>query len=741
MSDEPFARGSRARARVRERIRLRGLRGGTPAAHGTIDDGHARLTTGERAGGGRRSVAGAVRARVAAADLLAPHHLALGAILAGAAVLNLNRLSQNGYANVFYAAGVKSMLRSLHNFFFVSFDPGGLVSIDKPPLALWLQAASAKVFGFSPLALLLPQAIAGVIAVAVMYRILARRCGPLAALAAALALAVFPSFVAVSRENSVDTLMILLMMLAAAALLRAIETGRLRTLCWSAVLVGLAFNTKTLAAYLVLPGLAAAYAVCAPATAARRIAALAGAGAVMLAVSFAWIAAVELTPASARPYVGGSTNNTQLGLTFEYNGLGRVGGQTGGPGRIPAGSGALAHARTTARGSVARGHARVPGSASSGRRAPAVPALPPSAAVTPQPAHHGGRATKAVPFGGPPGPLRLFGTGLGDQGAWLIPFALVGMLAYALLIAREAPAAGLERRRDIRLAALLAMGGWFLTEAIVLSVSKGIVHPYYISALAPGCAAMCGVGVVALARLATRARAQLRELAVPAVLVAAALIATAAAQVVLMHREQYMVWFEPIVAIGAIALAFAVIAARRHAATAMAVAFALLLVVPTAYASTTWLAPVEGTFPAAGPTQAAGPGGVGIAGTDLGRVHKLLAYARAHRPGTRWAVLTDASSTAAPFWLLGLPSGSVAGYSGTDPVLDGRGLARLVARGEARYVVLGGQFSTRGGNRATAAVIRACERIAPRVWGAQPAYIHGLVLFDCAGHETALARE
>src|SRR4029077_1774493 len=120
----------------------------------------------------------------------------------------------------------KSMLHSLHNFFFVSFDPGGLVSIDKPPLALWVQTASAKVFGFSPLALLLPQAIGGVIAVAVMSRILARRCGPPAALAAALALAVFPSFVAVSRENSVDTLLILLLLLASAALLRAIETGR-----------------------------------------------------------------------------------------------------------------------------------------------------------------------------------------------------------------------------------------------------------------------------------------------------------------------------------------------------------------------------------------------------------------------------------------------------------------------------------------------------------------------------------
>ncbi|HEX4562946.1 MAG TPA: glycosyltransferase family 39 protein [Solirubrobacteraceae bacterium] len=689
---------------------------------------HATAAPAAAVGAGVRALAG-LRARLTRRELFAPHHLALAAIVAGAAVLDVNRLSQNGYANIFYAAGVKSMLRSLHNFFFVSFDPAGLVSIDKPPLGLWLQAASAKVFGFTPLALLLPQALAAVIAVALMYRILARRSGPLAALVAALALAVFPSFVAVSRENGVDTLMILLMMLAADAALRAIESGRLRSLCWSAVLVGLAFNTKALAAYLVVPGLALAYAVCAPAAPARRALALLGAGLVLVAVSLAWIAAVELTPASSRPYVGGSTDNTELGLTLEYNGFGRVGGQTGGPGRIPAGAGALASA-----------HARAP-AAQPKTRVRVAPPAPAAGGAPPAAVHHSGRAAKPVAFGGSPGPLRLFGKGLGDQGAWLVPFALVGVLAYALLIAREGAPEGVARRRDRRLAALLVMGGWFLCEAVVLSVSKGIVHPYYISALAPGCAAMVGVGAVALARLAARARTHWRALLAPAALISAALVATAAAQVVLMRREHYMVWFEPILVAGAMLLAFAIVAARRYALAGVAAAVGLLLIVPTGYAASTWLAPVEGTFPAAGPTQTAGVGGVGVVGADLERVRTLIAYVRTHRAGTRWAIFTDASVTAAPFWLLGLPSGSLAGYSGTDPVVDGRGLARLVARGQARYVLLGGEFSTRGGNRATAAVLVACERLHPSVWGGRPAYLHGLVLFDCAGHEAALARE
>ncbi|HYB23631.1 MAG TPA: glycosyltransferase family 39 protein, partial [Solirubrobacteraceae bacterium] len=237
-------------------------------------------------------------------------------------VLNTNRLSQNGYANVFYAAGVQSMLHSLHNFLFVSFDPGGLDSIDKPPVAIWVQVASAKLFGFSPLSLLAPEALAGVLAVALLYVVLARRFGLAAALAGSLALAVFPSFVAVSRDNGVDPVLLLLMLAACATGLRACESGRTRTLLASAVLVGLAFNTKTLAAYLVVPGIALAYLLCAPGSLRRRALQLAGAGVVLLVVSFAWIELVDATPASKRPYVGSSTNNSQLGLTFGYNGLG-----------------------------------------------------------------------------------------------------------------------------------------------------------------------------------------------------------------------------------------------------------------------------------------------------------------------------------------------------------------------------------------------------------------------------------
>lgn len=664
----------------------------------------------------------------------APHHLALAAVLAFSAVLNVHRLAQNGYANIFYSAGVKSMLRSLHNFFFVSFDPGGLVTIDKPPLALWAQAASAKLFGFTPLSLLLPEAIAGVLAVAFLYRLLTRRFGWQAGLAGALALAVFPSFVAVSRDTGVDPLLILLMVLACDAGLRACETGRWRSLLWCGVLVGLAFNSKTLAAILVVPGIALAAAVCGPGRIPRRLVQLLVAGLVMAVVSFSWIAVVELVPASARPYVGGSTNNSELGLTFGYNGFGRVGGEAGGPNQIPSGTGALpVRPSPTPRPHPTRAVAHRPA-------APVHP-LP---AILPD-----GRDRNPIPFGGPTGPLRLFGVGLGDQGAWIIPFSLFGLLGIAAVILLDdrspdapspdgpsspAPSRSQSLRRDRRLAALIVMGSWFLLEAAVLSLSKGIVHPYYVSAIAPAAAAMTGAGAVAFVTLARRPRRDWRLLIAPC-----AIIATVAAQIVLLHRERYLEWFVPVLVIGAAVGVCALLTVRRTAPLAMGATLLLLLVAPTAYATTNWLAPVDGTFPAAGPARAAGTGGVGIAGVDLRRDKALIAYVKSHHPGSRWAVLTTASDTAAPMILLGLDAGSLAGFSGTDPALDGRGLAQLVARGEARYVALGGEFSTRGGNRATAAVALACREVPPSLWQGPDVYTRSLVLFDCAGRERELA--
>lgn len=736
-----------------------------------------------------------------ARKVVRPHRVALAAILALSAFLNTYKLSQNAWGNTFYAAGVKSMLSSLHNFLFVSFDQGGLVTIDKPPLGVWPQAVSAKLFGFTPLSLLLPEALIGTVTVWVLYLVLSKRLGVLAGLAGALALAVFPSWVAVSRDNGVDPLLVLLMLLACVAALAAIESGRWRSLLASAVFVGLAFNTKTLAAYLVVPGIALGYLVCAPGVWYRRAGKLVVAAIVMGAVSFSWIALVEATPASRRPFVGSSTNNTEIGLTFEYNGLGRVEGEAGGPGKVPIRAGGVVNGPS---------RPQPPSTPAARARLRAAKLRAAKAASRDLP---NGRHRNPIAFGGATGPLRLFDAELAGQGAWMLPLALFGLLALALSLlgprgARGAPepevatepgprgdllgarssppgtgaaaeagrrhdppwtgaaaeagrrhdpsgtgvaaeagrrhdpsevdlAAETHGRSDSRLAVLLVLGGWLVVEFAVLSLSKGIVHPYYISAMAPPAAAMVGAGIVAFAQF-------VRDRDIRALLLPCAVIATVAAQISILNEQHYMQWFVPLLvggaAVGLIAAALALLGGRLSKLGAPACAFLLvvLTIATGAYAATTWLAPVEGTFPAAGPHESTGSGKFGISSEDTRIARNLARYVDTHDPTPRFSVLADASPTAAPLILLGSHAAALGGYGGSDPVLDGPSLASLIARREARYVVLGGAYADRGGNRATAAVLRACPQVPATAWHGPVPGPRTLVLFDCAGREAAL---
>jgi len=435
-------------------------------------------------------------------------------------------------------------------------------------------------------------------------------------------------------------------------------------------------------------------------------------------------------------------------LTFEYNGLGRVEGQTGGPNSVVVKPGAYVPAQRELKVDNAAGRAQA------GKPKPPAPQVPASALPKPAPVSPAkvvkGREKDPIPFGESPKPLRLFGTGLGDQAGWLLPFAvfgLLGLIALALIDRRpgEGPVAAdgetgtassrMAWRRDPRLASALVLGGWFVVEAAVLSLSKGIVHPYYVSALAPGTGAMAGAGAGAFVKLA---RGSLARRVLGLALAAGALASTGLAEAVLMHREHYMVWFIPVLAIGCAVGFLALAALRRLAAPAVALMFLLVLVAPAAYASTTWLAPVEGTFPVAGPKAFAGTGGYGVNEHDLAIDHALLVYVVTHHPGSRWALLSVASDTSSPLILMGLDAGALGGYSGTDPAVDGPQLARMVARGQARYVLLGGEYSLRGGNLATRAVLRACNELAPSAWNSPVGYPYGLVLFDCAGDEKAL---
>src|SRR5215217_3263719 len=305
--------------------------------------------------------------------------IALAAILLLSAFLNLWGLTGEGYSNYYYSAAVKNMLASWQNFFFVSFD-AGFVSVDKPPLGLWIQAASAYLLGFNGWSLLLPQAIAGVLCVAVLYHLVRRVSGPGAGLLAALVLALTPIAVAVNRNNIHDALLILILLAAAWAVISAAETGRLRWLLACAGLVGLGFNVKMLQAFLVLPAFYLLYLfAAAPVAWRRRFVHLGLATAVLLVVSLSWAVAVDLTPADQRPYVGSSSDDSALSLALEYNGFDRLLGVSYGAGgeSMPAGT---------------------PGGPGSGTREY-----------------------------GEPGPLRLLNPQLAGQIGWLAPLALAGL--------------------------------------------------------------------------------------------------------------------------------------------------------------------------------------------------------------------------------------------------------------------------------------------------------------------------
>src|SRR5713101_1553312 len=257
------------------------------------------------------------------------HRLALVGVMLISLFMNFCQLGQNGFGNLYYAAGVRSMLDNLHNFFFVSFDPGGFVPLDKPALGFWLQVVSAKFFGFTPFSIFLPQALAGVLSVLLLYHLVRKHFGVVAGLLAALALAISPISVLTNRNNTIDSTLVLVMLLGAWAVLQAAERGKLRWLLLCAVFVGLGFNIKMLEAYLVVPAYGLLYLLAAPRRIWVRIGHLALAALLLLAISLSWAVAVDLTPAASRPYVGSSQNNSEISLALGYNGIQRLLGQFG----------------------------------------------------------------------------------------------------------------------------------------------------------------------------------------------------------------------------------------------------------------------------------------------------------------------------------------------------------------------------------------------------------------------------
>ncbi|MEU5664856.1 ArnT family glycosyltransferase [Streptomyces longwoodensis] len=355
------------------------------------------------------------------------------ALLLATLLLYLWDLSASGYANSFYSAAVQAGSKSWKAFFFGSLDAGNAITVDKPPASLWPMQLSVRIFGLNSWAILVPEVLMGVGTVAVVYAAVRRRFSPASGLIAGAVLALTPVAALMFRFNNPDAMLALLMAVACYLVVRALEDGRTRWLVWAGAAIGFAFLAKTLQAFLILPPLALVYAVCAPVTVRKRLGQLAAATGALVVSGGWWVAVVELWPASSRPYIGGSQNNSFLELTFGYNGLGRLSGdETGSVGGVGGGAGGTGQWGET-------------------------------------------------------GWDRMFTSEVGGQISWLLPAALV-LLAAGLVATRRA------RRTSVTRGSFLVWGGSLLMTTVVFSYMAGIFHQYYTVALAPYLAAVTGMG-------------------------------------------------------------------------------------------------------------------------------------------------------------------------------------------------------------------------------------------------------
>jgi len=594
---------------------------------------------------------------------------ALGAVLLLAIVLHFFRLDQEGFANLYYAATVKSMLMSWRNFFFASFDPGGFVTVDKPPFGFWVQAFSALVFGFRGWSLLLPQALAGVLSVALLYHLVARVFGAWAGVIAALALTVTPISIAANRNNTIDSQLVFALLLAVWALGRALERGRLRWLIVSAILIGIGFNIKMLQAYMVLPAIWLTYLIAARTRWGWRVIHLALATIALIVVSFAWVAVVDLTPPEDRPYVGSSQNNTEMELIVGHNGVARLGAIANMLG--------LQRAPRQPPGQLAR----VPAAPAQPRQP--IPNQPPS--QPPAPPGQPGQPRQPIPNPprapggdetGAPGILRLFNQQLAGQIAWFLPFAILGFVVAAAQTRFHYPFTREQQQ-------LLLWMLW-LAPMILFFSFAGLFHRYYLEMLAPALAALVGAGFVALWRAYTRHAA--RGMILPLAL----LIGAATQVAILWHWTNWNGWLIPFVIVATLAAALGLIVARIVPAPillcALIAAFGLLVLfaAPTLWSFTPLLSADSG-LPFAGPELATRP----ARRAELPQDARLIAYLRANRGDAKFLVATTDAKTAAPIILAtGEPVMALGGFSGSDPILTRDELAERIALNDVRLFLI-----------------------------------------------------
>jgi 4-amino-4-deoxy-L-arabinose transferase-like glycosyltransferase len=687
-----------------------------------------------------------LQTRLAAQPTLLWHQIAKLAIVALSTFFIFYNVSVNGYGNTYYAASVRSMLENWHNFFFVSFDPGGFVMVDKPPLGLWLEALSAKIFGFSGFSLMLPQAVVGILSILIVYHLVHRSFGPVAGLIAALVLGLTPISLVMSRDNNQDMMMVFFLILAAWCVIVAAERGSLNLLLLCAVNVALAFNVKTLEADLLVPAFGLLYLLTAPISWGKRIVHLVLACVLMIVLSMVWLVAVDLTPASQRPYVGSSQNNSEISLALGYNGVQRLLGMNGGGGG--GGNHPANRTSTTSNGTPSSSSSTAGKSTTTATGGPSV-----------QGGQGGGSGGGGGFSNGAAGPLRLFDSSLGGQSGWFIPLALVAMIALAWQSRLRPP---LSRSHQ----ALVLWGIWFLAYGAFFCVAN-FFHPYYLVVIAPAIAALSGIGLVVLWNA-------YREYPITdwrCWMLPVGLLFTAAGEVYILRSYSSWSFLQLVILVlcllAAITLALVKFAPRLmarvaplpHAATSLALV--ALLITPLIWSYISDQASTAGSMPSAGPSTmgmnfpgtnnrgnapgampsglpggqnqaggqkeegramgGGGPQGMGGGGQGDANVNsKLLSYLEANQGSTKFLFATTSSQGAAPYIIqTGKAVMAMGGFSGSDPILTQKSLEQLVKNNTVRFFLLGsgGPGGGPGGSSSTTSwVQQSCKAVPTSQW-------------------------
>ncbi|MCL1630560.1 glycosyltransferase family 39 protein [Sporolactobacillus sp. CPB3-1] len=670
----------------------------------------------------------------------------------------LNKADTNEY----YTVAVKSMMKNFHNFFYASFDPAGFITVDKPPVALWLQAISAKLLGFSNFSVLLPEAAAAVLSTVLVYQMVKHKAGKLAAFISGMTMSVTPIFIAITRTNNMDSILILCLVIAAWAVLKAVSTTKFRWLLLSVAMIGIGFNVKMFEAFMIVPAIYLLYWIAMKVNWKKKVLHLLAATIVLAGISLSWAIIVDSVPASKRPYVGGSQTNSVLELAFGYNGVSRLTGQQGGgqkSGTLPKMSDSNQMESGTQSSDNQQGMPNM--NATSGENNNSGDGM---GAAAPG----GMRGNQGGMFGtGSAGPLRLFSKELSGQASWLLPFVLFAVIAIAADWFRL-------RKLDDKHRFTIFWLAWLIPAMIFFSIA-GFFHQYYLSLMAPPIAALVGIGFSYLWRDFSDPDHSWRGYLLPI-----AFGSTLLFEAVIFYQNSIgTIWTVLLIAGGILTLGFGIVwrsAERKIQGAVAGTSLFIMLLAPLYWTLPSTFNQTGSSTPIAGPSDtqsgmggmggrqmngqrpsgfsgngAAGPGGgqseapsmggnfgapQGNTGSSQGQSSsnnekrivrrggmgeqvntKLLTYLRKHYNGEKFILAVPSAQSAYSIMMkTNYAVMAMGGFGGSDPALTVSKLEKMVKAGEINYFLI--SENGRGGQNTAVTnwIKKHCTKVKTSEW-------------------------